>query len=89
MTCPICKRTFQPSPMPGKSFGPFCSDRCQLIDLGRWLDGAYQIEARDSTDEDLDESIAPIEPRDVLQTPQRKRTAAENSTTSSTSKRRP
>jgi endogenous inhibitor of DNA gyrase (YacG/DUF329 family) len=20
---------------------PFCSDRCKLIDLGRWLDGKY------------------------------------------------
>jgi endogenous inhibitor of DNA gyrase (YacG/DUF329 family) len=22
---------------------PFCSDRCRLIDLGRWLGGAYGI----------------------------------------------
>jgi endogenous inhibitor of DNA gyrase (YacG/DUF329 family) len=22
---------------------PFCSERCQLIDLGRWLDEKYQI----------------------------------------------
>jgi endogenous inhibitor of DNA gyrase (YacG/DUF329 family) len=22
---------------------PFCSSRCQLIDLGRWLDGSYAI----------------------------------------------
>lgn len=22
---------------------PFCSDRCQLLDLGRWLDGTYAV----------------------------------------------
>jgi endogenous inhibitor of DNA gyrase (YacG/DUF329 family) len=22
---------------------PFCSDRCRLVDLGRWLGGAYRI----------------------------------------------
>ena len=24
-------------------FRPFCSDRCQKIDLGRWLKGVYAI----------------------------------------------
>ena len=31
---------------------PFCSERCKLIDLGRWLDGKYQIPA---VEEDEDE----------------------------------
>jgi len=22
---------------------PFCSHRCRLLDLGRWMDGAYRI----------------------------------------------
>ncbi len=22
---------------------PFCSDRCKLIDLGRWIDGSYSV----------------------------------------------
>ena len=22
---------------------PFCSERCRLVDLGRWLDGEYRI----------------------------------------------
>ena len=43
MRCPICKKTV-PEPREGeKSFLPFCSERCKLIDLGRWLDGRYQI----------------------------------------------
>jgi hypothetical protein len=24
-------------------FRPFCSYRCKMIDLGRWLDGTYAI----------------------------------------------
>jgi endogenous inhibitor of DNA gyrase (YacG/DUF329 family) len=32
---------------PDKACFPFCSERCKLIDLGRWLDGKYQISADD------------------------------------------
>ena len=44
MLCPICK-----SPVPDPPAGqvrspyPFCSERCKLVDLGRWLDAKYQI----------------------------------------------
>lgn len=45
--CPICKRPVE-SPAgdvstPSSRYFPFCSDRCKLIDLGRWLDGKYQV----------------------------------------------
>jgi hypothetical protein len=30
---------------------PFCSDRCKLIDLGRWLDGKYQIPVAEQDDD--------------------------------------
>ena len=33
MRCPTCERDFQPADSPAL---PFCSDRCRLIDLGRW-----------------------------------------------------
>jgi uncharacterized protein len=44
MQCPICKAPVDEADA-GKegSFFPFCSDRCRLIDLGRWLDGKYAI----------------------------------------------
>ena len=50
--CPICKQpvTEPPAPDAPKTF-PFCSERCKLIDLGRWLDGKYQIPVEDA-DED-------------------------------------
>jgi len=37
--CPQCGREVYRR---DKAF-PFCSDRCRLIDLGRWADGAYRI----------------------------------------------
>lgn len=44
MLCPICKKSVNEGDV-GKlgSFYPFCSQRCKLIDLGRWLGGKYQI----------------------------------------------
>ena len=54
--CPTCGKPAAPlSDGPGKrSPYPFCSDRCKLRDLGKWLDGAYQVPVED---DDLDESI--------------------------------
>ena len=58
MRCPICKSSVE-QPRPGaavkstKSTFPFCSERCRLIDLGRWLDGKYQVPV---VEEDGDES---------------------------------
>jgi endogenous inhibitor of DNA gyrase (YacG/DUF329 family) len=41
--CPICGKRFEaPSPEAWPGF-PFCSERCRLIDLGRWIDSRYAI----------------------------------------------
>jgi len=37
--CPICKKAV---PAGAEDF-PFCSDRCRLIDLGKWASGQYVI----------------------------------------------
>ncbi|MGB8331698.1 MAG: DNA gyrase inhibitor YacG [Polyangiales bacterium] len=43
--CTICKRGLGERT---KNF-PFCSERCKLVDVGNWLDGAYRVEPdRDS-----------------------------------------
>jgi endogenous inhibitor of DNA gyrase (YacG/DUF329 family) len=50
MTCPICERDFDPaSPTAAK---PFCSERCRLIDLGRWLGEGYSLPAERRADAD-------------------------------------
>lgn len=41
VNCPTCKR---PAPLGTEHF-PFCSERCRLIDLGRWADEDYRIPA--------------------------------------------
>lgn len=44
MKCPICKREVDERERDRKgSVYPFCSERCKLIDLGRWLGGKYQV----------------------------------------------
>ena len=54
--CPICGREFQYSSIPEKPEFPFCSERCKLIDLGRWLNEEYRISEErpeaDAGDED-------------------------------------
>jgi endogenous inhibitor of DNA gyrase (YacG/DUF329 family) len=39
LRCPIC-RTIVPLDDPNV---PFCSDRCRVIDLGKWASGEYRI----------------------------------------------
>lgn len=41
--CPICKKKILPQQTDPSPLLPFCSERCKLLDLGRWLDGAYVI----------------------------------------------
>ena len=44
--CSICDRAFDSEESPAM---PFCSERCRLVDLGRWLEEGYglQIESED------------------------------------------
>ncbi|MGP0066374.1 MAG: DNA gyrase inhibitor YacG [Isosphaeraceae bacterium] len=41
--CPTCSRSFQISAIDELPSFPFCSERCRLIDLGRWIDGKYVV----------------------------------------------
>lgn len=41
--CPICGKEFAGTSLDDLPAFPFCSDRCRLIDLGRWIDGDYTI----------------------------------------------
>jgi uncharacterized protein len=57
LKCPICKK-------PVKSATPdfpFCSERCRLIDLGKWASGAYVIT---SPVTDAEEAISDSNPDD-------------------------
>jgi uncharacterized protein len=38
LRCPVCQKKFPPEDSPAM---PFCSERCRLADLGRWLGEKY------------------------------------------------
>ena len=38
--CSICGKEFRAEDSPAL---PFCSERCRLVDLGRWLDEGYSM----------------------------------------------
>jgi endogenous inhibitor of DNA gyrase (YacG/DUF329 family) len=40
LICPTCKKPFDAQTSAAL---PFCSDRCRLVDLGRWLDEEQAI----------------------------------------------
>ncbi len=49
ITCPLCKNitTWEENP-----WRPFCSERCRLIDLGKWASGEYRIEGNEDDKEE-------------------------------------
>jgi len=48
--CPICKNstTWEENP-----WRPFCSERCKLLDLGKWVSEEYKIPVK--TEEETEE----------------------------------
>ena len=42
-TCPICERELPVNAETGLTTFPFCSKRCQEVDLHRWAEGKYSI----------------------------------------------
>lgn len=36
-------------------FRPFCSERCKLVDLGKWAEGDYYIPGKPAPDQNQDE----------------------------------
>lgn len=53
LRCPTCQKLFDPQQTVAM---PFCSLRCKMVDLGRWLNEDYGM---------------PIEPEDQSDTPPR------------------
>ena len=37
--CPTCERATDGE----QATRPFCSERCKMVDLSRWMDGSYRI----------------------------------------------
>lgn len=65
MLCPICKKPVAEidDPVAPNRFFPFCSQRCKVIDLGRWLDGKYQVPVKPD-EQEIDDPAARCEAED-------------------------
>ena len=47
--CPTCKKE---AVRKGNEFFPFCSERCKLVDLGRWMGEEYRIPVEEKPPEE-------------------------------------
>jgi len=58
LQCPICKKAVKST---DPEF-PFCSDRCRIIDLGKWASGGYVISSPVTDTEELLQDVDPEDP---------------------------
>jgi hypothetical protein len=43
VSCPTCEKVLRYREASEHKYFPFCSERCKMVDLGRWLEGEYRI----------------------------------------------
>jgi endogenous inhibitor of DNA gyrase (YacG/DUF329 family) len=58
--CPTCKKGVEHRENP---FFPFCSERCRLVDLGRWIGEEYRVP---TTEEKPEAPHEPDEKKEAL-----------------------
>ncbi|MBI2821251.1 MAG: DNA gyrase inhibitor YacG [Acidobacteria bacterium] len=54
MRCAHCRSEISRE---GNPFFPFCSERCRLIDLDKWLSGDYVVPGRDGEYQPADDQL--------------------------------
>ncbi|PYS35418.1 MAG: DNA gyrase inhibitor YacG, partial [Acidobacteria bacterium] len=50
MKCPTCNKEVEYA---GNPYRPFCSERCKLIDLGKWAGGEHRIPTNERPSEEI------------------------------------
>jgi hypothetical protein len=63
LECPICRRTVPYSARNEVPYRPFCSRRCKLVDLGKWLNEEYTVS--EEPPDRLDQNPQPTEDTDL------------------------
>ena len=48
MKCPTCGKKVDWKDNPNR---PFCSERCKLVDLGKWVNEEYRVPGREVPDD--------------------------------------
>ncbi|MCM3869144.1 MAG: DNA gyrase inhibitor YacG [Pyrinomonadaceae bacterium] len=56
MKCPTCGKPVERKDNP---FRPFCSERCKMVDLGRWVNDEYRVAGKPIPSESDDAPHAP------------------------------
>jgi uncharacterized protein len=51
INCPICQKPFETEQSPAL---PFCSQRCRLVDLGRWFGEQYGLEGQSEEEDEAE-----------------------------------
>jgi len=52
MKCPSCDKPVQ---WQDNTFRPFCSERCKLVDLGRWVNEEYRVPSQTPPSQDAED----------------------------------
>ena len=65
LECPICRRSIAYTSKDEVPFRPFCSKRCKLVDLGRWLSEEYRISEEMPTDVPASDASPPATAEDT------------------------
>jgi len=53
--CPTCGEVRETDGETHPPEFPFCSDRCRMVDLGKWLNEEYYISGRPASPEETDD----------------------------------
>lgn len=59
LECPVCDKKVTVPHRGDAPYRPFCSERCKLVDLGRWLDGSYAVGEPVGPTDEADEAAEP------------------------------
>ena len=60
VSCPQCGKPVEWSP--ANRYRPFCSERCKMVDLDRWLTGQYAIPGESIVEEEEKLQVEEPEP---------------------------
>jgi endogenous inhibitor of DNA gyrase (YacG/DUF329 family) len=52
MKCPICKKETEYA---GNPYRPFCSERCKMIDLGKWASEQYRVPTKEKPPDNFED----------------------------------
>lgn len=66
LRCPTCRREVERN----NAFLPFCSDRCRLVDLGRWIGEDYRIKGEKMDSEEQAEGEKEQQEQEGAEEPQ-------------------